>query len=125
MIHEFDGYRLCTDRRALFRDDVEIKLRKKAYECLRHLVEQAPRAVSKDELCEVVWSPTIVSAETVTSTMKDVRLALADRGASRRYVRTLSGFGYRFVAPVAVAAPPDAGGAMRPRWAQHGAALHG
>jgi DNA-binding winged helix-turn-helix (wHTH) protein len=104
LVHEFDEFRLCTERRALFRDEVEVRLRRKAYECLRHLVEQSPRAVPKDELCDVVWSPRIISTETLTSTIKDIRLALGDRGEPRRYVRTLSGFGYRFVAPVVVVA---------------------
>jgi DNA-binding winged helix-turn-helix (wHTH) protein len=102
MVHAFDEFWLCTQRRVLFRHDMEIKLRRKAYECLCYLIEQSPRAVPKDELCEVVWSPRVISNETLTSTIKDVRQALDDRKQPRRYVRTLSGFGYRFVAPVVV-----------------------
>jgi DNA-binding winged helix-turn-helix (wHTH) protein len=104
VLHAFEGFQLCTQRRLLVRDDVEVKLRRKAYECLRYLVEQSPRAVSKDELCDVVWKPRIVSDETLSSTIKDVRQALDDRAQPRRYVRTLAGFGYRFVAPVVVTA---------------------
>ena len=100
MMHEFDDFRLCTHRRALFRHDEEVRLRRKAYECLRYLVEQCPRAVPKDELCDAVWSPRIVSGETLTSTIKDVRHALGDRAQPYRYVRTLCGYGYRFVAAV-------------------------
>jgi DNA-binding winged helix-turn-helix (wHTH) protein len=104
MVHAFDEFMLCTQRRLLLKGDVEIPLRRKAYECLCYLVEQSPRAVPKDELCEVVWSPRIISNETLTSTVKDIRLALEDRDEPRRYVRTLPGFGYRFVAPVLVVA---------------------
>ena len=104
MVHAFEGFQLCTQRRLLVRDDVEVKLRRKAWECLRYLVEQSPRAVSKDELCDVVWSPRVISDETLSSTIKDIRQALDDRAQPRRYVRTLSGFGYRFVAPVVVTA---------------------
>ena len=98
MIHVFGQYHLCTLRRALFRDNQEVPLRRKAYECLRYLIEQSPRAVPKDELCEAVWSPRVISDETLASTIKDVRVALDDRGQPHRYVRTLTGFGYRFVA---------------------------
>jgi DNA-binding winged helix-turn-helix (wHTH) protein len=56
--------------------------------------------VSKDELCDAVWSPRIISNETLTSTIKDIREALDDQLQPRRYVRTLFGFGYRFVAPL-------------------------
>lgn len=101
VIHAFDEFQLCTKRRALFRQDEEIRLRRKAYECLRYLIEQSPRAVPKDELCGVVWAPRIISNETLTSTIKDIRQALDDRAQPRRYVRTLCGFGYRFVAPLA------------------------
>ncbi len=97
VVHAFDEFRLCTQRRVLFREDEEVRLRRKAYECLRYLIEQSPRAVPKDELCDVVWSPRIISNETLTSTINDVRRALDDRDQPRRYVRTLSGFGYRFV----------------------------
>jgi DNA-binding winged helix-turn-helix (wHTH) protein len=103
VIHSFDEFLLCTERRALFKRDTEIKHRRKAYECLRYLIEQSPRAVPKDELCDVVWSPRIISNETLTSTINDVRRALDDRDDPRRYVRTLSGFGYRFVAEVTTA----------------------
>lgn len=104
MVHAFDEFRLCTQRRLLLRDDEEVPLRLKAFECLSYLVEQSPRAVSKDELCGAVWSPRIISNETLTSTIKDIRQALDDRRAPYRYVRTLLGFGYRFVAPVVVEA---------------------
>jgi len=104
VVHAFEGFQLCTQRRLLVRDDVEVKLRRKAWECLRYLVEQSPRAVSKDELCDVVWSPRVISDETLSSTIKDIRQALDDRAQPRRYVLTLSGFGYRFVAPVVVTA---------------------
>jgi DNA-binding winged helix-turn-helix (wHTH) protein len=100
VVHAFHEYRLCTLRRVLLRDDSEIRLRRKAYECLRYLIEQSPRAVSKDELCDAVWSPRVISNETLTSTIKDVREALDDQLEPRRYVRTLFGFGYRFVAPL-------------------------
>ena len=102
MVHAFDDFLLCTQRRVLLRRDVEVRLRRKAYECLRYLIEQSPRAVPKDELCDAVWSPRVISNETLTSTVKDIRLALEDRHQPRRYVRTLPGFGYRFVAPVVV-----------------------
>jgi DNA-binding winged helix-turn-helix (wHTH) protein len=103
VLHAFDGFRLCTQRRVLFREEAEVKLRRKAYECLCYLIEQSPRAVPKDELCEVVWSPRIISNETLTSTINDIRRALDDRAQPRRFVRTLSGFGYRFVADVTTA----------------------
>jgi DNA-binding winged helix-turn-helix (wHTH) protein len=102
MAHAFDEFVLCTQRRVLFRLDEEVRLRRKAYECLRYLIEQSPRAVPKDELCDVVWSPRIISNETLSSTVKDIRHALDDRDRPRRYVRTLPGFGYRFVAPLTV-----------------------
>jgi len=103
VVHAFDEFRLCTQRRVLFREEEEVSIRRKAYECLCYLIEQSPRAVPKDELCDAVWSPRIISNETLTSTINDVRRALDDRGETRRYVRTLSGFGYRFVAEVTTA----------------------
>jgi len=62
-------------------------------------VENRERLVSKDEIIEKVWDGRIVSdAAAVTSRVKSARHALGDDGKSQRFIRTIHGQGYRFIA---------------------------
>jgi DNA-binding winged helix-turn-helix (wHTH) protein len=62
------------------------------------LVENRERLVSKDEIIEKVWDGRIVSDAAVTSRVKSARHALGDDGKSQRFIRTIHGQGYRFIA---------------------------
>jgi adenylate cyclase len=58
--------------------DAEIELRRKAFEVLRHLAENAGRLVSKDELFETVWSNVNVSDDSLIQCIREVREKLGD-----------------------------------------------
>jgi TolB-like protein/cytochrome c-type biogenesis protein CcmH/NrfG len=68
---------------------------------LIHLIGNADRTVSKEELLEHVWSGTLVSDFAISSALKELRHVLHDDGVRQRYVQTLRGCGYRFVASAA------------------------
>jgi class 3 adenylate cyclase/predicted ATPase len=102
----FEGYTLDLRRGCLRMVDQEIALRPKSFEVLRYLVENAGRLVPKDELIKVVWPSVIVSDDSLTRCVSDVRLALGD--GEQRIIRTVPRRGYLFVSPVsepAIAAP--------------------
>jgi DNA-binding winged helix-turn-helix (wHTH) protein len=67
------------------------------------LVENSERLVSKDELIEKVWDGRIVSDSAVTSRIKSARRALGDDGKAQRFIKTIHGQGFRFVAEVKAA----------------------
>ena len=101
----FGVYTLDVIRGALLRDADEIKLRPKSYEALKHLVLNAGRLVPKTELIEVLWPEAVsVSDDSVNHCIRDVRRALGDDG--QEFIRTVSGRGHMFVAPLA-AIPPQ------------------
>jgi predicted ATPase len=64
------------------------------------LVERAGELVSKDELMARVWPNTFVEESNLKVQVAGLRRALGDRRGSHRYLATISGRGYRFVAPV-------------------------
>ena len=57
------------------------------------------RLVSRDELVALVWPNTIVEESNVKVDVAALRRALGEGRLGRRYIATISGRGYRFVAP--------------------------
>ncbi len=95
---DFDGY-------ALRRGDESVRLQPKTFDVLRHLVENAGRLVTKQELLDAVWPGVIVTENSLTRCIKDVRRALDDDVDAPRFIETLPRKGYRFlVTPVPIAA---------------------
>jgi len=94
----FEAYTLDLRRGCLRKVDREIDLRPKSFEVLRHLVENAGRLVSKDELVKIVWPNVIVTDESLTQCVSEVRRALGD--AEQRLIKTVPRRGYLFAASV-------------------------
>jgi DNA-binding winged helix-turn-helix (wHTH) protein len=106
----FGTFTLDEDTRQLLcgPDRRDVHLSPKAYELLTCLVATRPRAVSKRELHDRLWPSTYVSEATLASLVAEVREALGDRGREGRFVRTVHGFGYAFVADASAATPGEA-----------------
>jgi DNA-binding winged helix-turn-helix (wHTH) protein len=107
----FGPFVLDSDARQLLADGEPRRLTPKALALIELLVEQRPRAVSKQEILERLWPATFVSDSNVASLVNEVREALGDDRRRPRYLRTVHRFGYAFCA---TAAPVDraAGGAV-------------
>ena len=83
----------------------EIPLRPKAFDVLRHLVENAGRVVSRGELLDAVWPGLHINDDGVTQCIREVRRALG--GDGQQIVRTIAKRGYLLNAHVM---PPDPDG---------------
>src|SRR5688572_18778088 len=111
----FGEFTLDTESRQLRRGAVERHLSPKAFELLRLLIENRPRALSKAELHERLWRDVFVSEATLSSLVAEVRGALGEKAEGGVFVRTVHRFGYAFkgdASEPAESAPP-AGGAAR------------
>lgn len=89
----FAGFMLDLVAGRFFADGVEVQLRPKCFALLSHLVRNAGRVVSKDELMTVVWPDVTVTEDSLTQCVRDVRRALrggvaADCAASGVSVRS-------------------------------------
>lgn len=110
----FSGFRLDLTRGSLFREGVEIRLRPKSYETLKHLAGNAGRLVPKTELVAVLWpDSSVVSDDSLTHCVMDVRRALGDEG--QQFIRTVPGRGYLFAVPVEAVQEPGRPVAVRSR----------
>lgn len=139
--YEFGPFRLDGARRLLLRAGEPVPLTPKAVEILLALVENSGRVVGKDEILQRIWPDTVVEENNLTVNMSALRKALGDSPAERRYIVTVPGQGYRFVAdlkppagaidpakPGKPAAPADASPAepsRRRRWRAVALALAG
>jgi adenylate cyclase len=94
----FGSYFLDLDRLSLHGSQGQVELRPKSFHVLRHLVENASRAVTKEELIRAVWPDVSVTDESVTRCISDVRQALGDQ--ARELIRTLPRHGYLLDASV-------------------------
>jgi adenylate cyclase len=94
----FDAFTLDIARGCLRRADREVALRPKSFEVLRYLVENAGRLVSKDEIIKTVWPNVLVTDESLTQCVSEVRQAIGD--GDQKVIKTVPRRGYRFAAPV-------------------------
>jgi len=106
----FQAFRLDTANQCLWRGQERVPIPPKAYDVLRHLVENPGRLVTPDELLEKLWPETYVNPEILRKYILDIRKILGDRPDKPEFIETVTKRGYRFIAPVtdeSVAEPPD------------------
>lgn len=64
------------------------------------LVRRSGRLVSKEELIREVWGDRCVSDDAITVAIYELRKLLGDRAREPRYIETITGKGYRWLADV-------------------------
>src|SRR5262252_1373670 len=97
---EFGPFRLDPVRRLLWRDSELIPLKSKAFQTLLVLLENQGRVMDKDELMKLVWPDAIVEENTLNKNISALRRALGESAGENRYIVTVPGKGYSFVAGV-------------------------
>ena len=100
-IYEFGLFRVDPVRRRLLRAGEEIHLKPKVFDTLLVLVESEGHLIGKDELMEAVWPDTAVEENNLTQNISVLRKTFGERPEDHRYIVTVPGQGYRFVADVA------------------------
>jgi DNA-binding winged helix-turn-helix (wHTH) protein len=95
--YRFGPFRLLPDQRRLERGGAQVALTPKAFDLLVALVRHRSRALSKDELLELVWSGASIEEGNLAQQVLLLRRAL---GEAEDWVATIPRHGYHFVAPV-------------------------
>ena len=97
----FGSYRLAPAQRMLLRENGEpLRLGSRAFDILVTLVESPGETVPKDRLIARTWPDTLVDEAALRVHIAALRKVLGDDGKGSRYVATVPGRGYSFVAPV-------------------------
>ena len=100
-LYDFGDFRLDTSKRVIQRQDgTPVSVPPKAYDTLAYLVGHAGALIQKDALMTAVWPDTTVQENNLTQSISALRRALGDGQGQHRYIATVPGRGYQFVAPV-------------------------
>ncbi len=103
----FFPFHLDLVNEQLWRGTQLVTLRPKTWTVLRYLVEHPGRLITKEELLDNVWAGTRVSPTLPKDYIQELRKALGDISHSPRFIETVHGRGYRFIAPVTAAPVPS------------------
>jgi DNA-binding winged helix-turn-helix (wHTH) protein len=103
----FAGFRLDMANECLWKLDSgatpeRIDLTRKTFGVLRCLIENRGALITHDALLEAVWPDVHVQPEVVKAHIQMIRTRLGDSAQHPRYIETLRGRGYRFVASLEV-----------------------
>ncbi len=98
--YEFGEYRLDPFERRLLRSGRVIPLTPKAFETLCLLVENGGHLLEKNRLMEMLWADAFVEEGNLADNISKIRQALGDSRKAPKFIETVSGRGYRFIAKV-------------------------
>ena len=93
-------YRIeVTTRRIVFGGE-PVTITSKAFDILVTLISHAGEVVTKDELMNAVWADTSVEENNLTQHISALRRMFGERAGENRFIATVPGRGYCFVAPI-------------------------
>src|SRR6266550_2784471 len=96
----FGPFNLIVSERLLTRGSAPIGLGARALDILIVLISAPNEVVSKKDLMARVWPDVTVEEGSLRFHMASLRKALGDGKDGARYITTLAGRGYCFVAPI-------------------------
>jgi eukaryotic-like serine/threonine-protein kinase len=85
-----------------------LKLERIPMELLLLLVEKRGELVTRDQIIERIWGKDVFldTDNSINAAIRKIRQVLKDSPDQPRFVQTITGRGYRFIAPVVDVAPP-------------------
>jgi len=110
--YEFGDFRIDLLRRVLVLrvDGRPLPLTSRAFDTLLFLVEHPGELLDKSAIMAAVWPKIVVEENNLNQHISTLRRVLGDRTDEHRFIITVSGRGYRFVAPVTPLMPTAASG---------------
>jgi predicted ATPase len=97
---QFGCFQLDTRNECLWQNGVQMSLTPKPFAVLRYLVENPQRLVTHDELLDKLWPETYVQPQVLRTYVLELRKLLGDSVETPRFIRTVPGRGYWFLAQV-------------------------
>jgi TolB-like protein/DNA-binding winged helix-turn-helix (wHTH) protein/Tfp pilus assembly protein PilF len=103
-VYEFSEFRLNCGRFELLRKSYPLRLERKPMELLILLVSRGGQLVSRSEIAERLWSSEVFvdTEHGINTAIRKLRQTLRDDPAEPKFIQTVTGVGYRFIAPVII-----------------------
>ena len=111
----FGPFTLDVIDERLWNHEESVPLGHKAFTVLVRLLNEPNQLVTKDQLLAAAWPDTAVSEAVLTTAMREIRLAVGDTARTPRFVETVHGRGYRFIAPLVATTDDPRTGALPER----------
>jgi len=99
-MYEFGPFSLDPTERVISRDGTPVPLTPKVFDTLVYLVCNRGRLLTKDELLKEIWPNTFVEEVNLAVNISALRKVFGEGPQDCRYIATIPGSGYRFVAEV-------------------------
>lgn len=104
-----NDFELDTQAHELRRAGRPLKVERIPIELLLLLIEERGQLVTREQITERIWGRDVfVDADTsINSAIRKIRQVLRDEAENPRFVQTITGRGYRFIAPLVSPNAPD------------------
>ena len=100
-IYEFGDFELDATQRLLrSKEGRPVPLTPRVFETLLYLVGHAGQLIEKSALMEAIWPRVVVEEGSLSQAIYELRRALGERPDEHRFIVTVPGRGYQFVADV-------------------------
>src|SRR5262252_2907096 len=97
---QFGPFSLVPTERVVLRDGIPVPLTPKVFDTLVYLVRNRGKLLTKDELLKEIWPNTFVEEVNLAVNISALRKVFGEGPQDCRYIATIPGSGYRFVAEV-------------------------
>src|SRR5450755_5163480 len=111
-----EDYELDLRPRRLRRGSHVLKLERIPFEILLLLLEHRDEIVTRDQIVSRVWGQGVFldTDNSIRGAVRKLRQVLKDDAEAPRFIQTITGQGYRFIAPVINPTEASAGEALEP-----------
>src|ERR1700730_15245496 len=102
-LFQFGPFLLDTRQRRLLKDGTDgtlVSVAPKGIDLLIFMVERHGQIVTKDDLIQNIWPDSFMEEANLSQNIFLLRKALGEKAQENRYIATVPGRGYRFVAEV-------------------------
>ena len=99
-VYEFGDFHVDIRKRQLYKRHETIQLTSKAFDTLTALLAANGETISKAELMDVIWPDTAVEENNLTQQISSLRKVFGERAGDHKFIVTVPGRGYCFVAKV-------------------------
>jgi DNA-binding winged helix-turn-helix (wHTH) protein/TolB-like protein/tetratricopeptide (TPR) repeat protein len=106
--YAFGPYVVDSGNRRLLRDGEPVAITARVFDILVALIREAGQPLDKDTLIARVWGDVAVEEGNLARHVSTLRKVLGESPDDRRYIATLPGRGYQFIAPVTALQGEDA-----------------